>query len=74
MLPSNVAGGFWQQLPSEMQVAWAFTQSTRIELECDDVSKKEGEWVFQVHSVLCKICLYLSARLLHVSYCYKTVC
>ena len=73
MLPSNVQGGFWQQLPSEMQVAWAFEHSTRIELECEGVSKKEGEWFFQVHSLPCKVCPYLSARSLYNSYCYRTI-
>ena len=42
MMPSNVAGGFWQQLPAAMPYAWPFPEEKIIELECEDVSKKHS--------------------------------
>ena len=49
MLPSNVAGGFWQQLPRDMQCAWRFQSKTAIWLECADEAKMpESGWEFQV--------------------------
>ena len=49
MLPSNVAGGFWQQLPRDMQCAWRFQSKTTIWLECRDEAKMpESGWEFQV--------------------------
>ena len=49
MLPSNVAGGFWQQLPRDMQCAWRFQSKTAIWLECTDEAKMpESGWEFQV--------------------------
>jgi hypothetical protein len=34
MMPSNVAGGFWLQLPAEMPSKYNFERSTIIKLEC----------------------------------------
>lgn len=49
MLPSNVAGGFWQQLPRDMQCAWRFQSKTAIWLECRDEAKMPASgWEFQV--------------------------
>ena len=49
MLPSNVASGFWQQLPRDMQCAWRFQSKTAIWLECADEAKMPASgWEFQV--------------------------
>ena len=49
MLPSNVAGGFWQQLPQDMQCAWRFQSKTAVWLECHDEAKMPASgWEFQV--------------------------
>ncbi|CAL5227003.1 g9893 [Coccomyxa viridis] len=42
MEPSNVSGGYWQQLPSEMQRRWPFKEKIEVELECEDVSRKHS--------------------------------
>ncbi len=58
MMPSNVSSGFWQQLPAAMPSAWPFPEEKVIELECEDVSRKQSAlkkevgqdtWRHQVH-------------------------
>ena len=61
MEPSNVSGGYWQQLPSKMQRRWPFKEKIEVELECEDVSRKHSAlkkenrlatWQYQVPSLL----------------------
>ena len=61
MEPSNVSGGYWQQLPAAMQTQWRFGTKAKVELECEDVSrqhsahKKEhglSTWQYQVPSFI----------------------
>ncbi len=58
MMPFNVAGDFWQQLPAAMQNTWTFPGEAIIELECEDASRKQSAmkkeigrttWQYQVH-------------------------
>ena len=52
-----MSGGFWQQLPAQMQRTWPFKQRTAVEIECEEVSRKHSaikkerglaSWEFQV--------------------------
>ena len=69
MEPSNVGGGFWQQLPARMQQTWPFKQKTGIEIECDEVSRKHSAikkerglatWEFQVPPHTCATLVQMS--------------
>ena len=60
MEPSNVSGGYWQQLPAAMQKRWRFGKRTEVELECEDDSRKHSalkkeagiaSWQYQVPSL-----------------------
>ena len=61
MEPSNVSGGYWQQLPAPMQRRWPFKERTKVELECEDFSRKHSAlkqenglttWQYQVPTLI----------------------
>lgn len=43
-----MSSGYWLQLPVEMGLAYRFTSTTDVELECHDACKHSEGWSYEV--------------------------